>query len=141
MTEPLILGLLEANGRVTAGDEVLNELDAIADNVLSRCERNDRSLRALDISDTLLTSRFFSLLSDSLLHNSVLQELYLDRCKINDEAVRLLSKGLRGRQGLKALSLQENEVRCLGASHLARLLGSAGSRWTRSFGGKFLLGL
>lgn len=135
MTEPLILGLLEANGRVKAGDEVLNELDAIADNVLSRCERNDRSLKALDISNTLLTSRFFSLLSDSLLHNSVLQELYLDHCKINDEAVRLLSKGLRGRQGLKALSLQDNEVRCLGASHLARLLGSSGSRWSRSFGG------
>lgn len=135
MTERLILGLLEKNGRVTAGDQALNDLDIIADGVLRRCERNERSLRALDISNTLLTSRFFTHLADALLHNSVLQELYLDQCRINDEAVRLLAKGLRGRQGLKALSLENNEVRCLGASHLARLLGSAGSRWTRTFGG------
>jgi hypothetical protein len=135
MTQGLVLGLIEPNGRVKAGDDVLDELDAVADTVLLRCERNDRSLRALDISNSLLTSRFFTYLSDALLHNSALQELYLDHCKISDEAVRVLSKGLRGRQGLKALSLQDNEVRCLGASHLARLLGCAGSRWTRSFGG------
>merc|ERR1719487_929474 len=114
MTQGLVLGLLEKNGRIKAGDQVLRGLDSVAENVLRRCEQNDKALRSLDISGTLLTSRFLAHLADALLHNSVLHELYLDRCRINDEAVRLLAKGLRGRQGLKVLSLEDNEVRCLG---------------------------
>jgi len=134
MTQGLALGLLRKNGRVAAGDQ-LDELDAVADNVLRRLERNQRDLRSLDISNTLLTNRFFTHLADALLHNTQLQELYLDHCRIDDETVRTLSKGLRGRQGLKALSLENNELHCLGASYLARLLGSPGSRWSRTFGG------
>jgi len=109
----------------------------VADRTLRRCARNDKALRALDISDTVFSARFFSQLAEALRHNTTLQELYLDNCHIDDEASRVLARGIEQSPGsrLRALSLEDNEIRCVGAGHLARMLASSGSRWTRTFGG------
>merc|ERR1719487_2499628 len=111
-------------------------LDAIAETTLQRCALNGKALKALDVSDCIFTSRFFSLLGDAMQHNTKLQELYLDNCRVDDEALRVLSRGieLNGGRALRALSLEDNQIRCVGVTHLARLLRGR-SRWARTFGG------
>lgn len=112
------------------------DLDAIAETTLRRCALNDKSLRSLDISNAIFASRFFSQLGDAMQHNTVLQELYLDNCRVDDDALRNLSRGIEHNGGrvLRALSLEDNLIKCVGAGHLARLLRGR-SRWARTFGG------
>lgn len=112
------------------------EMQAIAENTLERCALNEKGLRALDISDTTFANRFYSLLGDAMQHNTVLQELYLDNCCIDDEALRAISQGIEqnGARAIRVLSLEDNKIRCRGAGHLARLLKGR-SRWARTFGG------
>jgi len=117
----------------------LADLDAIADATIQRCAQNDKRLRALDISATPFRVKFFTELAGALRHNTTLQELYLDSCQIDDEAIRVLSQGLAQStsHAIRALSLEDNQIRCRGASHLAKALAPSGasSRWARSFGG------
>lgn len=112
------------------------EAQAIAENTLERCALNHKGMRALDMADTILSMRFYSLLGDALMHNTVLRELYLDNCSICDEALRSMSRGIErnGASALRALSLEDNKLKCRGAGHIARLLQGK-SRWARTFGG------
>lgn len=63
----------------------------------------------------------------------------MDSCRISDEGLRMLAQGLarNARHSVTALSLEENQIHCRGASHLAKLLEQRGSRWasSRRFGG------
>jgi len=111
-------------------------LQRVAETTLERCGQNDKGLKALDISNAVFANRFYSLLGDAIQHNTVLQELYLDNCNIDDEALRKISSGIErnGGSAVRALSLEDNQLRCRGAGHLARLLRGR-SRWARTFGG------
>lgn len=113
-----------------------HELQAIAESTLERCALNDKGLRALDISHAIFASRFYSRLGDALQHNTTLQELYLDNCQVDDKVLRVISRGieLNGGSRIRALSLEDNQIRCRGAGHLARLMQGR-SRWARTFGG------
>jgi Ran GTPase-activating protein (RanGAP) involved in mRNA processing and transport len=119
----------------TDGQDSNEDWDAIAGATLKRCALNDKGLRALDIADTRFSSRFFSLLGDTMQHNTVMQELYLDSCNIDDEAVRMLSKGIgqNTSRSLRVLSLEDNQIHCKGVGYLAKLMAGC-SRWARTFG-------
>lgn len=114
-----------------------DDLDAVAENTLQRCARNDKGLHALDISNTVFAPRFYAQLGDAVRHNTALQELYLDNCCIDDEVLRVLARGIEQSpaRAMRALSLEDNQIRCVGAGHLARILCASGSRWSRTFGG------
>jgi len=122
------------NGDDGCGRDV--DLDEVAENTLKRCMRNDKALRALDISDALFSATFYSELASAMQHNTMLQELYLDNCGLDDEALRVISKGIELNRGsaLRALSLEDNRIRCVGVSYLSKALRGQ-SRWARSFGG------
>jgi len=121
----------------------LTDLDAIASDTLRRCAENDKYLHALDISDMPFTKKFFTQLACAIGHNTTIQELYLDNCQVDDQALRVLTQGLTphlsqsGGSTIKVLSLEDNRIRCIGASHLAKALVTASgpSRWKRTFGG------
>jgi len=134
--ERFVVGLLDKRGRPTPGSDGVN-LEDIAASTLQRCTRNDKSLRALELSGTLFTSLFLTELTSALSHNTALQEMYLDNCRIGDEGARVLAHGLASRddQSLRLLSLEANEIRCRGAAHLAKILDAPGARWGRTFGG------
>jgi hypothetical protein len=127
---------LHRNSTESEDELTAEDLDNIAERTIQRCELNDKSLRALDVSDCVFTSSFFSLLGEAMQHNTVLQELYLDACHIDDQAVRVLSRGIEQNTGraLRVLSLEDNQIKCVGVGHLARLLRGR-SRWARTFGG------
>eukprot|EP00927_Polykrikos_kofoidii_P072362 TRINITY_DN68490_c0_g1_i1.p1 TRINITY_DN68490_c0_g1~~TRINITY_DN68490_c0_g1_i1.p1 ORF type:complete len:540 (+),score=82.24 TRINITY_DN68490_c0_g1_i1:51-1622(+) len=134
----LVFGLIDKHGKPTpvnmSGDE---DLEAIAESTLQRCTRNERNLRALDLSGTFFTSVFLTEFTSALHHNTELQEVYLDKCRIGDEGARLLAHGLASRRNhtLRLLSLDDNEIRCRGTSHLARIFVALDARWGRTFGG------
>lgn len=130
-----VVGLAEENGRVHKDTE--DDLDLVAEQTLQRCLLNEKGLRALDLSSTVFTTRFVTDLSDCLSHNTALVELHMNRCRIGDEGVRLLSAGLAANKinSLKVLSLGYNQIKCRGASFLAKMVGARADRWTMTFGG------
>jgi len=129
--QSFVIGILSEDGDVL---EETSNLEAIAEDTLRRCSQNDRLLRALDLSATLLTSRFLVDFAQSLQHNSMLREVYLDACGVDDEGARVLAQGMAARKQhvLQILSLECNQIRCRGASHLARILTGRGSRFSRT---------
>lgn len=131
----LVTGLLTANGVVHNDDD--QDLESIAEDTLRRCEKNDKSLRALDLSNTLFTSLFLLELSTAMTHNTKLIELHLDNCRLGDEGTRLLANGLAANKShsVKVLSLESNQIHCHGASYIAKLMEERSARWTRTFGG------
>mmetsp|Transcript_12712 Transcript_12712/g.28098 ORF Transcript_12712/g.28098 Transcript_12712/m.28098 type:complete len:454 (-) Transcript_12712:162-1523(-) len=126
----LVLGLLD-EGRV--GKDGGKLLEEIAETTLERCRRNDKGLGALDLSNTHLSTFFLSELSSTLQHNTKLTEIHLNRCRIGDEGARVLAQGLGlSVRILAALSLEENEIGCKGASYLAKMMDLRGTKRGRS---------
>lgn len=112
------------------------QLDAIAAATLRRCELNEKGLRSLDISGMVFSTLFMSQFASAVGHNTELREIYLDNGSIGDEGARLLAHGLAHNAShfLRVLSLEDNQIGCRGATHLAKVLEN-GSRWSRTFGG------
>eukprot|EP00929_Paragymnodinium_shiwhaense_P076836 TRINITY_DN39556_c0_g1_i1.p1 TRINITY_DN39556_c0_g1~~TRINITY_DN39556_c0_g1_i1.p1 ORF type:complete len:492 (-),score=64.32 TRINITY_DN39556_c0_g1_i1:157-1605(-) len=135
----LVVGIIDETTRsaLRLSEAEAAQLQSIAESTLRRCERNERSLRALELSNTVFTTLFLSELSVALQHNTRLQEVYLDRCKLGDDGARLLTAGLAQREShdLRLLSLEENEIGCRGAVHVAKVFSSGSSRFARTFGG------
>eukprot|EP00930_Biecheleria_cincta_P076407 TRINITY_DN6362_c0_g1_i1.p1 TRINITY_DN6362_c0_g1~~TRINITY_DN6362_c0_g1_i1.p1 ORF type:complete len:398 (-),score=64.65 TRINITY_DN6362_c0_g1_i1:137-1285(-) len=131
----LVVGLAEENGRVHKDTE--EDLELVAEQTLQRCLLNEKRLRALDLSSTVFTTRFLTELSDCLSHNTSLVELHMNRCRVGDDGVRLLSAGLAANKGnsLKVLSLDCNQIKCRGASFIAKMIGARADRWSLTFGG------
>jgi len=133
--EVFVVGLIEENGRIHKDTE--DDLELIAETTLQRCSTNDKNLRALDLSSTLFTTRFMTELAACLSHNTALVELYMDRCRLEDEGVRILAHGLAANKstGLRALSLADNQIKCRGAAFISKAIEARAARWTRTFGG------
>lgn len=131
----LVVGRVGAGGRIEEKDG----LEEIADITLQRCTSNERGLHLLDISNTAFTSIFLTEFAQAMCHNTELREVYLDNCCITDDGVRVLAQGLsrNARHSIKALSMEDNQIHCRGASHVAKFLEQGGSRWasSRRFGG------
>lgn len=133
--EVFVIGLIEENGRIHKDTE--DDLELIAETTLQRCSANDKNLRALDLSSTLFTMRFMTELAACLSHNTALVELHMDRCRLEDEGVRILAQGLAANKstGLRVLSLEENQIKCRGAAFISKAIEARAARWTRTFGG------
>eukprot|EP00933_Yihiella_yeosuensis_P004154 TRINITY_DN10829_c2_g1_i1.p1 TRINITY_DN10829_c2_g1~~TRINITY_DN10829_c2_g1_i1.p1 ORF type:complete len:583 (-),score=113.08 TRINITY_DN10829_c2_g1_i1:100-1848(-) len=134
-SDRLVIGLIQANGRTHNDDEL--DLESIAERTLQKCAHNDKGMKALDISNTLFTSNFLTDLSSALGHNSQIIELFLDNCRLGDEGLRIIVSGLVASKSnsLKALSLDKNEIKCIGLSYLTKVIEARSSRWSRTFGG------
>lgn len=130
----LVLGVVQADGSIRAADD---DQQATAESTLQRCASNEKRLRALDVSNMAFTSLFVTELASVMRHNTELQELYLNNCRLGDEGVRVLAQGLARNEDriLRALSLDGNDLHCRGASHLAKLIDTQATRYTRTFGG------
>eukprot|EP00440_Ansanella_granifera_P017155 gb/GFBE01018633.1/.p1 GENE.gb/GFBE01018633.1/~~gb/GFBE01018633.1/.p1 ORF type:complete len:579 (+),score=86.66 gb/GFBE01018633.1/:1-1737(+) len=130
-----VVGLIEASGRVHNDTE--EDLDVVAETTLRRVQVNEKGLRALDLSNTLFTTRFLTEFADCLSHNTELVELYMDNCRIGDDGVRLLASGLVANKScsLKALSLENNQIHCRGVGFIAKIIDARAARWSRTFGG------
>lgn len=99
---------------------------ALDDEILQRLQKNDASLRRLDLREQKLTEADIEQLVQALEKNVSVTEIDLSGNSLNDKSITCLIDILQLKRNLTTLLLNDAEITDTGANTLAKLLANDG---------------